>query len=681
MARCLSIGGIAREVAALTGTRMRPIPQGVVDSGPAIRGQVNLDIRERELNPRFTLALIKGVEIKPSPEWIQRRLRMAGMRPINNIVDITNYVMLETGQPLHAFDFDVLVERAGGKAPTVLTRLPESGEKLTTLDGVERTLDPFTILVCDQKGSLSLGGIMGGLESEIYDASTGEEAGRKTTTNVLLEAAAWNFINIRKTLQAQRERGNEISSEAGYRFSRGVHPSMARVGLLRAIQMMLEVGGGQIAEGILDEYPLPAPTVEVDLMLSEVKRLLGMDIDRDEIIRILTTLEFIVEDQGESLRVIVPDHRMDMGLPAESPNQDIAGQVAQADLIEDIVRVYGYDRVPETMIADVIPPQHDNPSLKGEETARDLLVRAGLQEIVSYRLTTPEAEDRLSPPGGTDRWNNHPYVTLANPISQDKAVMRQSLLAGMLTALTANTRWRTRQALFEIGKVYWLRERAAGESPLPEEPERLCIAMTGERSIPAWQESGTAGELMDYFDLKGVIETLLEGLHVGDVSFTPFEHSSFFPGRTALLKAGKHDIGLLGELHPLVREAYGLPEQPVLVAELNLDVLIGLGNTRHPVHPVSNYPAIYQDIAVVVDETAPAADIEAAIREAGGWMLVDVRLFDVFRGEKIGASKKSLAYGLTFQAADRTLKDKDADKQRERIVRTLEAKFGAKLRD
>jgi phenylalanyl-tRNA synthetase beta chain len=258
--------------------------------------------------------------------------------------------------------------------------------------------------------------------------------------------------------------------------------------------------------------------------------------------------------------------------------------------------------------------------------------------------------------------------------------MRQTMLSGMLSTLAANTRWRSRQALFEIGKVYLPERDAAREPSLPKETTRLCIALTGERGLPAWQESGAAGELMDYFDLKGVLESLLGGLHASEATFEPCEHSSFFPGRTACLKVGGRTLGTLGELHPLVRESYELPERPVLAAEIDLDALIGLADTRHAVHAVSSYPAIYQDIAVVVDESAPAAEIEAAIREAGGWMLVDVRLFDVFRGQQIGASKKSLAYALTFQAADRTLKDKDADKQREKIVRTLEAKFGANLR-
>jgi len=703
MARVASILGVAREVAALTpiqglaGAKMRQPSQEVKATGKPIEGQVKIDIREPELNPRFTLALIKGVEIKPSPQWMQRRLMACGMRPINNIVDVTNYVMLETGQPLHAFDYDVLVERAGGKTPTVLTRLPEKGEKLTTLDGVKRDLDPFTILVCDEKGALSLGGIMGGAESEIYDASTyvldaqgvetpeqseklphgKADARPASTTNVLLEAANWNFINMRKTLAAQREHGQEITSEAGYRFSRGVHPAMSKVGLLRAIELMRELAGGEVAQGILDDYPRPAPVIEIDLPMSEVERILGVAIPQDEAARILTALEFTVVKQGkDALHVTAPNHRTDVGLVHFDEHQDITGIVGQADLIEEIGRVYGYDRMPETMIADVIPPQHDNPSLRGEELARDLMVKAGLQEVVTYRLTTPEAEMRIIPPGEANGWPEMPYIALENPISADKTVMRHTVLASMLAVVAANARWRARQALFEIGKVYWPVE---GQK-LPAEPTRLSLALTGERAPAAWPDGGQAGGPMDFYDLKAVIEELVDGLHAPNVTFEPTAHSSFYPGRTATLKVDGKSVGTLGELHPLVREAFELPDQPVLVAELDLDALIAASEKLYNVQPVSSFPANYQDIAVVVDENIPANAVESVIRESGSGLLIAVRLFDLFRGDRIGVGKKSLAYALTFQAPDRTVADDEAGKQRERIVKNLEKKLGAKLR-
>jgi phenylalanyl-tRNA synthetase beta chain len=668
LARCFSMLGVAREVAALTGQKVKYPSLEVMAKGPSIEGQVDIDIREPELNPRFTAALIKGITIEPAPEWMQRRLKAAGMRPISNIVDVTNYVMLETGQPLHAFDYDILVERAGNKAPTVITRLPDKGERLTTLDGVDHALDEFTILVADTAGGLSIGGIMGGLESEIHEGSV----------NVLLEAANWNFINIRQTLSAQRERGQEISSEAGARFSRGVHPAVAKSGLLRAIELMRQLGGGEIAEGIIDEYPLPAPVVTVDLYMSEVERILGIALSQDEVKTILEGLEFTVESQDkEVLQVTVPDHRVDIGYLNNPAHEDIRDVVAQADLIEEIARIYGYDRIPNTVMADTLPPQRNNDSLMWEERVRDILVNSGLQEIVTYRLTTPESEARLTPAGSRSSWPGTGYVTLANPISQDKTVMRHTVLSSALDILAANARWQSRQATFEIGKVYL----PVNGQKLPDEIRRVCIAMTGERRPHNWPDGAQfKPEMMDFYDLKGVVESLVNALHLEDVSFKACEHSSFFPGRTACLMVNDVKAGSLGELHPLVAQAYELPEQPILVAELDLEVLLGGIHGMYQVRGISVYPAIYQDIAVVIDEGVPAAEVESVIREAGGYLLREVRLFDVYHGEQIGHNKKSLAYALTFQSDDKSLRDKDAAKTQDRIVKALKSKLGATLR-
>ncbi len=668
LARCFSIIGVAREVAALTGQKVRYPDLSITASGASIERQVAIEIMHPDLNPRFMLALLRGVTIGPSPGWLQRRLKMVGMRPINNIVDITNYVMIEYGEPLHAFDYDVLVERAGGKPPTIITRLPQPGERLTTLDGVARELDDFTILVCDTAGALSLGGIMGGAESEVRD----------TTVNVLLEAASWNFINIRQTLSAQRERGKEILSEAAARFSRGVHPAQAASGLRRAIEMMRRAGGGEIAQGILDNYPRPAPVITVDLPMSEVERVLGIPIDRDAAAAILEGLEFQVEMVGDDvLRATVPDHRLDIGYLNDPKDEDIADVIARADLLEEIARIYGYDRIPNTLLNDELPPQRSNVMLEGEERVRDLLVKSGLQEIISYRLTTPEREALLTPPGVRPDWPDVPYVTLANPISRDRTVMRHTLLASMLEVLMTNARWRTRQALFEIGQVYLPVE---GDR-LPAEPRHLCIALTGERGTAAWQEGRRQDLLlMDYFDLKGIVEELVEGLHLHDVRFEAARHSSFYPGRTAMLYVNGLSAGVLGELHPLVIQSFGLPDRPVMAAEFDLDVLLAIAREDFIVRPVSSYPVVYQDIAVVVDEGVPALAVEQAIREAGGVLLPEVRLFDVYRGSQIGAGKKSLAYALTFQAPDRPLRDKEVDKLRSKIIAALERRLGAQLR-
>lgn len=673
LARAYSILGVAREVAALTGQQVRPPSQEIVMEGEPIADQVNIDIREPELNPRFAASLIKDIEIRPSPPWMQRRLRLAGMRPISNIVDVTNYVMLEIGQPLHAFDYDVLRERAGGKTPTIITRTAEPGEVLTTLDGVERKLDPFTELVADTAGALSIAGMMGGEESEVS----------ASTTSVLLEAANWNLINQRQTQLAQRERGEELVSEAGTRFSRGVHPAVAEVGLRRATELMRQLGNATVAKGIVDEYPLPAPEVVVNLHLSEVERILGIALSAEEVTAILEGLQFGVEPASEGvLRVTTPDHRLDIGAINDPIHNGIRDVVAQADLLEEIARIYGYDRLPATLISDELPPQRTNIELEGEEHVRDILVRLELQEIITYGLTAPEREALLMPPGTESDEPTPPYVTLANPISQDKTVMRRTMLPGILDTLARNLRWQERLAMFEVGKIYL---PVAGKR-LPAEPRRLAIALTGRRDEPTWQQGPKADvPLMDYYDLKGIIEELLDGLHLDDVHFEAVEESvegsvAFFPSRTAQLVVGGEAVGLLGELHPLVAAAFELPDQPVLIASLDLDALLSHSAAFYAVEEIVNYPAVYQDIALIVDEATPAAEVEAVIRQAGGGLLRNVRLFDVYQGEQIGAGKKSLAYALTFQAPNRTLRDKDADKMRKKIVRTAKKKLGAVLR-
>lgn len=686
IARAYSIVGVAREVSALTGASLRLPPLDVVAKGPPIAGQVSIDIREPELNPRFTLALIRNVTIKESPQWLQRRLRLAGMRPINNIVDATNYVMLELGQPLHAFDWDTLKGRVGGAAPVIITRLPEPGEHLVTLDGADHVLDDFNILVADSAGSLSIGGIMGGLESEIWDPATmggepldatgieppeeGETvygkamAQRPATTNVLLEAAAWNFINIRRTMQSQK-----MSSEAGLRFSRGVHPAMAERGLRRCIELMRRMAGGTIAAGIIDEYPLPAEIVTVDLPVPEVTRHLGFAIPQDEIVRILRALEFEVTERGDVLHVVVPDHRLDIG----------TGLTGRADLIEEIVRVYGYDRVPDALIADELPAQRANVSLEREEALRDALVKAGLREIVTYRLTTPGREALLTPPGATSSWPDIPYVTLANPITADKTVMRHTLLASLLDTVAANARHTERQLLFEIGQVYLPRP----DDPLPDELGRLGIALTGPRGVAQWQGDAPGG-LLDFFDLKGVIEAALRDLRVsGAVTFTPVAHSTFHPGRAALLHLNGREVGVLGEVHPLVRQAFGLGldlARPVLAAELDLAALLADVELIRQLRPVPAHPAVYQDLAIVLDDATPAIEVYNVIMRAGGDLLEEARLFDVYRGGSIPAGKKSLAYALTYRAPDRTLNDAEVAKIHARIVKAVERQLGATLR-
>jgi phenylalanyl-tRNA synthetase beta chain len=355
------------------------------------------------------------------------------------------------------------------------------------------------------------------------------------------------------------------------------------------------------------------------------------------------------------------------------------GVVGRADLVEEVARIYGYDRIPDTQLDDMAPPQRDNLPLLGEEKARDLLVEAGLQEVITYRLTTPEREALIHPPGASHP--DEPYVTLANPTSAERTSMRHSLVASVLEVMASNARHRDRVWLFEIGQVF-----LTGENhQLPDEVRHLVVAMTGPREPEGWKGADTAN--VDFYDLKGIVEDLLEGLHVSDIDIGPAEHPSYYPGRTARLRVKGKSGGVLGQLHPLVQEAFGLPpvdprgeDKPVLVADIDLDILSQHIPDAHLVSPVARFPAIRQDIAVVVDEGVPAGQVEATIVGAGGRLLAGVRLFDVYRGGQIDAGKKSLAYALTFQAPDRTLTDKDAAKVQSRIVKKLEKELGAKLR-
>ncbi len=657
IARNANVLGIAREVAAMTGAVLRQPDLAVPAEGPPIEGKVSIRITEPEVNPRFVLGLIEGVTIGPSPYPVQLRLRLAGQRPINNIVDATNYAMLELGEPLHAFDYDFLARRvgqAGADAPTILTRRAQAGEKLTTLDGEERTLDDFTVLVCDQSGPLALAGVMGGLESEVTEG----------TVNVLLEGASWNMINTRRTQMSQK-----LASEAGYRFSRGVHPAMAPRGVLRGLALMQRWAGGTVFQGLVDEYPLPVKDPVVVIRPQDVHRWLGIDLPAEQITGILTDLGFACspeESPEGAIRAVTPDHRLDIG----------TGVVGVADLVEEIARIYGYDNIPETRMADELPPQLGNLALDLEERVRDLLVRLGLQEVITYRMTTPEMEARRLAPGTppVDR----PHLRLANPINQERVVMRQSLMASVLEIVERNARLQERVALFEIGEVFLASEGGS----LPDEHSRLVIALAGQRAHQGWQEDGNGH--LDFYDLKGVVETLLSALHV-DARYETGGHPSFHPGKCANVLLGERRLGTFGELHPRAAAQYDLSgaldeRAPVLAGTFSMEVLREAVPDRYESEPVPVYPPVFEDLALVVADDVPADRVSFLIRQTGGALVSQVRLFDVYHGDQLDPGQKSLAYRITYQAPDRTLSDGEVARLRNKIVGRLERELGAQLR-
>ncbi len=650
LARCFSIVGVAREVAALTQQecRLGEWPALAQEVGSETMPWLQIEIADPDLCPRYTTALVRGVTTSPSPPWMQQRLTMAGMRPISNIVDITNYVMLEWGQPLHAFDYDLLHGRDGrtppASVPVIIIRRARPGETMTTLDGVHQELNEDMLLITDGGGPVAVAGVMGGLESEVTDE----------TTTVLIESANFNNYSIRATSQALK-----LPSEASGRFGRGVPPELTMIAAQRAARLMQELGSGTMEKGYADPYPnRPEPKV-VDLTTADVERILGVTLDTDEIVNILQSLEFECQLDGEVIRARVPYYRLDVSVAA--------------DLLEEVARVWGYERLPTTLMADELPPQERDFSLEGEERVRDILVGCGLTEAITYSLSSLETFSKLNP-GGPEP-DPADYVRLANPLTTEREFMRRTLMASLLEAVRDNLRYSDRVALFEIGRVYLPR---SGED-LPEEPRRLCIAMTGPREERSWTVSEHRD--VDFYVLKGVVAALLDHLILPERSFVPVEHPAFRAGRAAALLLEGTQIGVLGEVDPAVREGLDLPPQTICLLELDLEELLARAEQVRHLQPLPRFPSVSQDMSLVVDEGVSAQEVEELIRRVGGELLVGVSLFDLYRGEPIPPGKKSLAYSLTYRHGERTLTDKQVAKVHSRIAQELSKRLGARLRE
>ena len=558
---------------------------------------------------------------------------------------------------------------AVSQKPTIIMRRAYLGEHLTTLDGVDRTLDPDMLMITDTAGTIAVGGVMGGANTEVNDG----------TTSVLLEAANFDFLSIRRTSGLLK-----LSSEAGGRFGKRVDPELTVKALARACELLAEVAGGTARPVYGDVYPGKPQPRTIDLDPAYVNRILGAEIPVEEMVRILEALEFQVDGklvdwgtgnpnldqtsvpvyQSTNLLVTVPSHRQDINIPA--------------DLAEEIGRIYGYDRLTPTLLADELPPQRRNVALEGEEKVRDILAGAGLEEVITYSMIDVRDEAKLSrgevasPAGG--EIPPLQYVTVLNPLTADRGHLRRTLLPSLLNTARNNLRFADRVAIFEVSRVFIPQP----DEVLPAEPRRLAAVMIGPREAATWLGHDAAP--LGFFDIKGVAEALVARLRLADVKWERCQHPALHPGRTARLVAGGKEIGLVGELHPQVRDAFDLPEQPVALLELDLDALLAGWTDAHEMADLSSQPPIYEDLALLVDDAVPAAQVADLIRQAGGKLLTDIRLFDVYRGGQVPAGKKSLAYALTFQAPDRTLTDEDTKKLRGKIVARLEREIGATLR-
>ena len=639
----LSMLGVAREISALTGKKLDKsvfpeISKLEVSAHPPF---VELEIRDADICPRYSALLIQNVKIGPSPFWIQQRLLRIGMRPINNIVDITNYVMLELGQPLHAFDHDKLIERANGKTPKIIVRRAKKGETLLTLDNVDRELDDEMLMITDHSGLIAIAGVMGGGDSEVTEY----------TTNILLESANFEFLNNRRTSQVLK-----LRTEASERFGKQVDPEGTLPAALRAAELMVEHASGTLEKIAGDLYPKPKENISLELDPDYVEHILGIKIPIEQITEILTSLEFKVTGKN-ILKIIVPSHRMDISIPA--------------DLVEEIVRVYGYENLPSTLLNDVLPPQNVNQKLAGTERVRDILVASGMDEIITYSMMNPMDEARLRIENDIDL---NKFVPLKNPLSQERSHLRRSLLPGAIMTARNNLRFLAKVVTFEVGSVFHPHQK----NKLPDEPQRLSLLMSGHRDTQSWLKQAEGN--YDFFDLKGVLEQFLNALHLEGVEWKKSRELPCHPGRCAQILVNGKVLGFAGELHPKVRNSFELPEQAVCVAELDLDLIIKLAVEDHQMEFISNFTPIFEDLAFVLDSSLPVESVTPIILQTGKPLLRKATLFDVYEGEQVDEGKRSLAYSLTFQATDRTLTDDEVGKVRNKIIRRLQHEFQATLR-
>jgi phenylalanyl-tRNA synthetase beta chain len=639
---CLGMVGVAREIAALTGRELRLPDIRLEESGEPIEHRFKLRIESPELCPRFVARLITDVTIAQSPWWLQALLHAAGVRSINNVVDVTNFIMLEWGKPIHAYDYDYLRGRE------IVVRRAGEGERLTTLDGVERTLASDMVVICDGEGPIGLGGIMGGADSEVKD----------TTRNVLLESANFDAITMRRTA---RRLG--MHSEAVRRFERGVDPAITDVAADHAASWFTQLAGGAVAPGLLDVDHLDHSVRTVDFDVAETGRLLGKQYSSEHVSDVLARLGFGVAGEGQ-LRVQVPSWRLDVGQPA--------------DLVEEVARVTGYDDLPVTMPDGVIPQAPAQPvewtaRQALEDRLRAALRGAGFSEAVTYSLVSQQAnrdvvvdmEELFEAPSLLTALFIEP-IKLANAMTEEQEYLRTSLLPSLLQVYGFNRR-HTPQGLkfYEMGRAYWQRL-----NDLPEERKVLGLLAAGPWEPASWL--GKAREA-GFSDLRGVVDVVLAECGI-EASFLPGEHPALHPGRAAEVRASGELLGYFGELHPLVRERLDLPADPVLVAELDLEALSRLQRPARRYQPIRRFPSVSRQLTVALPSDVTAERVRAAIVDAGGDLLVEVALADVFQ---LPDGKRSLSYAFTLQSDERTLTDEEANAVRDAIMRALAGELGA----
>jgi phenylalanyl-tRNA synthetase beta chain len=623
--------GVAREIAAIY-TRVLRLPETrLSENGPDVQAMTSIDIEDPEGCPRYSGRVIMGVKLGKSPENIAMRLESIGIRSISNVVDATNYVMMELGQPLHAFDYHRLAENR------IVVRKALKDEILETLDGQKRELTQDDLLICDGFGPVALAGIMGGVNSEVVES----------TKDILLESACFDPPTIRRS---SKRLG--LSAEASYRFERGTDPSGTVIAVDRLAFLINEWGGGEVCKGVCDAHPRPEEERKVQFRMPRVGAFLGVDISEKDAVSALKRLQLEpVKKKGELWTITPPGFRRDLAL--------------EEDVIEEVARIYGYDHIPVTMPVGRTVPVKTEPLDRLQENLRDTLEGLGFNEAVTYSFISESDIHDLGIGGGLDP------VSLMNPISEDMTVMRTSILPGLLKALRTNISRRLEDLrLYETGRVFLPCE----DCELPEERLRIAGIMAGVRNRKKWFRGL---EEADFFDIKGAVESMLNSIGIRDISFKEMNIPYLQPGQSAWVMAGEVSLGVAGTLHPSQREKYRLKEWSG-VFELDIHHMLNI-DTRKMYSRIPQYPEVLRDLAVVVGSDIPAEQMERVIREKGD-VLSSVYLFDLYEGKGVPEGSRSLAWSLSFQSGDRTLTDEEVDSTMATIVKALEKEFGARLR-
>lgn len=637
---CLSVLGVAREVSAMAGSPLKVAMPSLIEGDQKTSDLTSVRIENPELCPRYAARLILGVKIGPSPEWLVRRLESIGQRSINNVVDVTNLILMELGQPLHAFDYRRLAE---GR---IVVKTASSSQQFQTLDGVPRSLGENDLVICDGQGPVALAGIMGGENSEIVPE----------TVDILLESAYFNPLTIRRSSKRLA-----LRTEASHRFERGGDVAMVPVALDKAAALISQVAGGAICQGRIDEYPKPLQERKIVLSVRRVNEILGLKLNLEDVLGHLRSIGlevFPAEERDEArLVVVVPSFRPDLE--------------REIDLIEEVARLNGYDHIPVTMPAGRmichIPPRH----LRETTRLRDAMVAAGFSEIVNYSFVSPGSWDRI---GLDDTDVRRQPVKILNPLTEDQSVMRTSLVPSILETVTRNLAYQNHDLrLFELRPVFLPNP---GE-PLPLEKWRLCAVLCGRRQPEGW---GQVNDNVDFFDLKGVVEQILDMFNVSKIVWDASAGESFLhPGKSCAVRFKDTILGTLGEVHPKVLSAFEI-DQPVFLLDLDFEQLLAASGGAGKFQALSRFPQVARDSAFLVDEDLPFSEVLKVLNQACGNLVEDFTLFDLYRGKGVPEGKKSLAIRVLYRCVDRTLKDEEIQKAHDKIVKTLIANLGIEIR-